>query len=543
MEVGERESEKLKAIAGVSGDRPLFDTRLRDALIWAAHHYVAPVSVTLERAGPPNLPSRPGAASEAAPVSGHAAPHPLDDFVAGATRGRRQPPAVLLSSWEDMSWLSAIRPLMTDESSVLVIVATASEAEIVADHARLLVGDRALPITGDLDDAVLTARWSEAASRPGRLVVGTPRVAAWPIAGLRGCVVLEEGRRAMKDRQTPTVAVRRLLMTRARLEGFAQIYVGPTPSLELLGAGPEIVRAANRAWPLVEVIDRNEEPPGSGLLSARTRAAVAGMVERGGHVFVFSHRRGYAPAYRCATCRELRRCATCGSRPEPGEVCARCGAASQPCLNCGGSSFEPLGAGVGRVLHEMRNTFGDQVGEEGSSRPIVVGSERGLAEIPGVDLAVAVDVDGLALGAHYRAGEEALRILARLAGRVRRGSGRRLIVQTSMPDQPLVAALRRGDPMEFLSHEMQERREMGYPPATELMVIEIRGEADTAEADLAGLADESVTVMGPAHQPEGRRWLIQGASLGGFKLALRPLVQRWRDTHATVRVDVDPLDL
>lgn len=198
---------------------------------------------------------------------------------------------------------------------------------------------------------------------------------------------------------------------------------------------------------------------------------------------------------------------------------------------------------MGRVLHEMRNTFGDQVGEEGSGHPIVVGSERGLAEIAGVDLAVAVDVDGLALGTHYRAGEEALRILARLAGRVRRGSGRRLIVQTSIPDQPLVAALRRGDPMGFLSHEMEERREMGYPPATELMVIEIRGEADTAEGDLAGLADEAVSVMGPAHQPDGRRWLIQGASLGGFKLALRPLVQRWRDTHATVRIDVDPLDL
>src|SRR5690606_41451419 len=98
-----------------------------------------------------------------------------------------------------------------------------------------------------------------------------------------------------------------------------------------------------------------------------------------------------------------------------------------------------------------------------------------------VALAVAVDVAGRGLGTHSRAAEEALRVLARLAGRVRRGSGRRLMLQTAMPDQPVVAALRRGDPLEFLHQEMDVRRQMGYPPAAELLVVEVRGEAETAD--------------------------------------------------------------
>lgn len=543
VEVAERDAAGLKEIAGVSGDLPVFGARLRDALVWGAHHYVAPVSVALERAAPPNLPTR----LREGNTEGPRVPtrqHVLGQYLEASASGRRQPPAALITTWEDVSWLEAAASLTDEGSSILVVVATAAEVEFLSQKARQLVGERALAVTGEMDDRQVTDVWSRAATSPGVLLVGTPRVATWPVASLRLVMVLEEGRRAMKDRQTPTFAVRRLTMTRARLEGFGQVYVGPTPSLDLLAAGPVTYQAGSRAWPLVEVVDRNEEPPGGGLLTERARAAISGMTRRKGRVFVFTHRRGYAPAYRCSTCRELRRCATCGSRPEPGENCPRCGAANQPCLNCGGSRFEPLGAGVGRVLHELRNLMGDRVGEAATDRPVLVGSERDLAALPGVDLAVAVDVDGLALGTNYRASEEALRILARLAGRVRRGTGHRLLVQTSMPDQPLVTALRRGEPSEFLRAEMEQRRQMGYPPVQELMVVEVRGESPaTAEADLAALADEGVAVMGPARRGEGLRWLVQGQTLGGFKLELRPLVQRWRDAGATVRIDVDPLDL
>lgn len=542
VETDDRSIERLKPIAGVSGEHDVFDAHLRDALAWAAHHYVAPLSVLLERAAPPNLPIRVSAPS---PVPGPpaAVEHPLDALVEAVLGDRRRPVTALLSPWEDMRWLTSLFPLIVGGRSVLVVVSTAAEAATIAEAARQVVGERVCEVTGDLEDSVITRAWSSAASHAGQLVVGTPRVAAWPIARLAVAVVVEEGRRAMKDRQTPTLAVRRLLMTRSRLEGFAQVYVGPTPSLELLASGAEMIRPGPRAWPLVEIVDRNEEPPGSGLISQRSRAAITGMVGQGGRVFVFTHRRGYAPAYRCSSCRELRRCPTCGSRPEPGEACPRCGEPSRPCLSCGGATFEPLGAGAGRVLHELRGFLGERVAAAGETAPVTVGTEADLAGLEGVALAVAVDVDGLALGSHFRASEEALRILARVAGRVSRGRGHRLILQTSMPDQPLVQALRRGDPLEFLNEELGERQRLGYPPARDLLVIETRGDGADVDGDIRGVVDDRSTVMGPAQTLDSRRWLVQGPELGGFKTALRPLVQRWRDSGVAVRVDVDPLDL
>lgn len=541
MEIAERDRGDLKPIAGVSGELPIFGPKLRDALIWAAHYYVAPVSVMLERSGPPNLPGRPKPTAAPTVTPSPQPRHPLDELAATVAAGGRKPATALLTSWEDMTWLSALAPVLAAGRSVMVVAATAAETRLIADTARRALGIDVIEVDGELDDATITSRWVRAATSAG-LVVGTPRVAEWPVVDLGVAVVIEEGRRAMKDRQTPTVAVRRFLMTRSRLEGFTQVYVGPTPSLELLAAGTEVVRGVPRVWPLVEVVDRNEEPPGSGLVSSRVRAAIRATVDGGGRVFVFTHRRGYAPAYRCSNCKELRRCPTCGSRPDPGEACSRCGTPSQPCLSCGNPTFEPLGAGVGRVLAELRGQFGDRVGEAGSGAPVVVGTERDLAGVSGVDLAVAVDVDGLVLGTHFRAAEEALRVLARLAGRVKRGSGRRLVLQTAMPDQPLVTALRRGDPLEFLEQEMEVRRAMGYPPASEILVVEVRGYGGTVDADLRSIARENA-ILGPVDRGDGQRWLVQGTGLGKFKRDLRKLVQRWRDGGATVRIDVDPLDL
>jgi len=129
-----------------------------------------------------------------------------------------------------------------------------------------------------------------------------------------------------------------------------------------------------------------------------------------------------------------------------------------------------------------------------------------------------------------------------VANVVETGSGRRMMAQTSLPDAPLLVTLRRGDPVPYLEGVLGERVGLGFPPATEMLAVEIRGEVDPAgfDADLRALGGGSV--LGPAPGGQGWRWLLQG-SLGPLKLELRPLVQRWRDSGATVRVDADPIDL
>lgn len=535
----------LKAIRGLSGEVPAFDERLLETLRWTAHHYVSPLAGILTKTAPPNLPRRVVAPSW--PEMPVFASGPLSSLALAAGAGRRNPATYLLSSTDWSHHVeTVVGPVAEAGLSSVVVVATAAEAGGIAADLTATFGPRVVVGTPNLSDRQLTQAWQVAATVPGTILVGTHRIVFWPVARLGLATIIQEGRRGMKDRQTPTIHAREILKTRARIERFGVVYLGRVPTTEVLGAGTEIVRAPgrNRIWPLVEVIDRGEDPPGSGLLTDRVRAALRHAVERQERVFLFTHRHGYAPASRCVKCRTLRRCAQCGSRPDPGATCARCGAILGPCVECGGARFEPLGAGVGRVLEVAARLLGrESVGSVHDNRAVVVGTERDLVGVGTVDLAVAVDADGLILGTNYRAAEEALRVLARLAGIVPFGRGKRMMVQTSQPQHPVIGALRRGDPLEFLEAELEKRRDMGFPPAGELIVIEVREGGTESDTMIKASVGDDATVYGPAPAPRGSRWLIQGDGLSPVRTRLRSTVQRLRDSGAAVRIDADPLDL
>lgn len=538
VETALRPPQGLKAVAARSGSAPVFDRRLLESLEWAAKHYVAPLSVMLERAAPPNNPIR-FTSEVSIPTVGPVAT-PLADVAASAATGRRRRPTVWIGPAVDASWLAGLAgPVLAAGKSVMVIGATATEVEHLAGGLEVF---RPVVVSGDRDDRAITEAWKRAQKSPV-LLMGTPRIAAWSVSGLGVVVLIGDGRRALKDRQTPGVHARDLVRARSIREGFALVVAGPTPSVEAIGWGADVRRSPGRAWPLVEVIDRRDDPPGAGLLAEPAKRAIQAVVAAGGSVFLFAHRRGYAAATRCIACRQLRLCAGCGARQVGAPACERCGRAAGPCPGCGGNRFEPLGAGVGRLVDEAARLVGpDRVAPYPDRRPVLAGTERDLADLDMQDLVVMVDLDGLLFGSNYRAAEEALRVGARLAGRVRRG--RRLIVQTHEPGHPVVKALRDGDPTTFLHAEVAARSAFGYPPSGELLVLETRGPHDPESTDHElRLLAAAALVMGPAEIRDGRRWLVQGPRLDEVKAAMRPLLQRLRDSGITVRVDADPIDL
>lgn len=536
--VEERQGD-LKEIAGLSGEVPVFDGALLRSLTWASRHYVAPLAVLLSRATPPNLPKLVG---EAVPPigPGPVPEHPLSPITMGVAQGRRRPVQAMVGAWQGLEWLGSLRPVAEARLSSMVVVASAAEAGRIAERLRDHMGAVVVGVAGD-DDAAVTRAWDEA-QVPGRVIVGTPRVTTWRVAGLALALVLEEGRRAMKDRQTPTLHVREVMRNRSLLERWTLVFYGPTPSVELLASGAEVVRVAGRAWPLVEVVDRSEEPPGAGFLSERVIAAMRATLRRGERCFVFTHRRLGHASMRCVACRSVRRCRSCGSALGRVEECPRCGAGAGACPSCGGSRFEEMGTIPERLVAEIeRRIGGGAAGLAGESTPVEVGTERDLAGTAPVVLAVAADADGMLHGVGHRDSEESLRQLARVANLARAGQGHRMMVQTSSPGSDLMRALRRGDPIPYLETILVERARQGLPPSTEAIAVEVRGPLpEEIEEDLHGLT--GATVMGPARQGDATRWLVSG-QLAAARGELRELAERWRDAGTTVRLDADPIDL
>ncbi len=536
--IRDADDRELKPITSISGDYPAFDESTVEVLRWLALHYVAPMSVILAKTAPPNLPRRVRLPTLSEPAKTPASPHRR--LSQAAADGARFPAtAVLVPGAVSVPIAGLIAAPVQAGRSIMIIAPTVVEATGLAGSLAAWFGNRVLITHSGLDAKERTRVWVQARARGGQVLVGTREVMLWPVEDLGLAVVVEEERPAMKEPQTPTLHVREVLRKRAAVERFVLAFMGPAPSTDLLAAGVSAVPTSNRLWPLVEVIDRSQEPPEGRLISPRAAAALRSAFERDKRIFVFAHRRGYAPAFRCVRCRTVRRCRECDARLGREPKCERCGHVAEACSRCGGERFEPLGAGVERVAERVRRVLGL---DSAASHPgrVAVGTEADLAGAEAVDLALVVDGDGLISAPHYRAAERALQIMVRVARLVERGRGNRLIVQTHHPSDAVIAALRHGDASEFMATQLEERSRLGLPPAGQVIVVETSEPIEGLEA-LA--AERHADVFGPASAGHGYRWLIQGRDLRGFRVGLRPAVHEWRQAGIKVRVDADPRDL
>jgi primosomal protein N' (replication factor Y) len=512
---------KLLDIEGVSGNAPVFDEELLEVCRWASTHYVAPLATVLRRTKPPNVPRS----------------------VVSANSDRGVGSGAFLDVVSAAPHIEAVLEALTASGPRPIVVPTAFEATVLARALASAIEDPVVLATSSMSGADVTRAWAVACHNPAAVLVGTREIALWPVASRRGWIVVEDGRRVMKSPSTPTLNVREIAAHRCRTTNGDLTFITPVPTLETLHMGATVKHPPGRAWAPIEVVDRTEEPPGSSLLTARVRHAIATAVAAKVSVFILVTARGYAPAFRCLDCSTLRMCSSCGTHATATDMCRRCGEPLTACSACGSHRFGPLGAGIG-LLEEDVSRFVDPslVGTAQDDRRVVIGSERDLVGRSDVGLAVVVDFDGMSGAPHYRATEDTLRLLARLGQTVGRGPGRRVLVQTSRTEQELLKALVSGHSQHFLAAELRRREAARFPPFGSLIAIEVDVDHE-ADATIRSALGSSASVRGPARMRDRMRWLIQGDDLTIARIALRSAVGDLRSQGARVRVDADPIDL
>ena len=188
-------------------------------------------------------------------------------------------------------------------------------------------------------------------------------------------------------------------------------------------------------------------------------------------------------------------------------------------------------------------------------------------DLPNVTLVGVVNADAALSIPDYRASERAFQLLVQVAGRAGRGDvPGRVLVQTWDPDHPAVALAARHDVRAFLEREMEDRRELGYPPFTHAALLRLDGpDEDVARQACAALAlvaratevvrAGAVLVQGPAPAPIARirnRWrfrlMLRAAQRLQLRSALAVLGQAIASGKTLARgvraaIDVDPVQL
>ena len=386
--------------------------------------------------------------------------------------------------------------------------------------------------------------WAEGLA--GATVVGA-RAGAWaPVGGLAAVLVLDEHDEGYAEERAPTWNARDVAMERARRAGVPCVLASPSPSLEALANGGDLLvpsRSEERSgWPMLDIVDQRREDPRAGLYSDR----LVRMLRAGGRVVCVLNRKGRVKLLACGACADLARCERCEAAVEqdgepPVLRCLRCRTERPPvCLSCGAGRFKALRLGVSRVRDDLERLAGVPVAEvtgDADDLPpeasVYVGTEAVLHRVGGVDGVAFLDIDQELLAPRYRAAEQAMALLVRAARLVGgRHQGGRVLVQTRLPKHEVLDAALHGDPGRLAAVELERRAALSFPPCSAL--AEVSGPAAPAFIEALG-RPLGVDVLGPT---DGR-WLLRGPDHPVLCDALAAA----RRPPGRLRVEVDPVRL
>ena len=578
----DRELERVKS---VQLHAPVVPPPMPDLFRWMAQRYLVPQAKTFEKAVPPRVRVKalpPGTLRPGDPrpvLATYPGGSELLQAISsgeGGTWSLRTLPATLRGPL-----IAELIAAVPDGGSALVLVPEVRYGSTVLDDISKEQPDL-IRLDSAEDDMDRSHAWM-------RMATGHPLGAGGRAAGfapapeLKLIVIDDEHDQTFKEDRSPRYDARRVAIERARLQGAVCVLVSATPSLGLTMGDDTPVnkvapdRATIRAGrPVVELVPVPEEGGLSPELHARAREALRG----GRSVALLAPSTGYARALWCTTCRRSVRCPRCEAglmyERKAAEVrCPRCrftGSAPDFCPSCSSSDLRFMGRGSERYAEQLRKAFPrvpvfhmDRAGAESAANRSWEGTGVYLttwfgtkAELrPPVSLVGVLDADALIRRPDFKAAEQAHQALVEMAGWAGPASqGGRLLIQTDEPNHHAVQAVVRADYDFFAQRELEQRRELGYPPFKELVKVSAAGPAtdDLIAAIATTVRRLGARVLGPidAPFPTGSRGEGgTGERLMGRQLLIKCISAQEVATHlrdilpgvprgARLRVDVDP---
>ena len=437
--------------------------------------------------------------------------------------------------------------------------------------------------------------WRAVAEGRAPVVVGARSALFLPFPDLGLIIVDEEHDGSFKQEDGVIYNARDMAVVRGSLGRFPVVLASATPSLETIAnvaAGrygkldlPD--RHGPAALPEIVAIDMRKTPPPPGRwLSPPLHQAVTETLAGGEQVMLFLNRRGYAPLTLCGACGHRLQCPSCSAwlvehRLAGRLQCHHCGYAAvlpKACPACGvEDKLKPCGPGVERLAEEVAAAFpeartavmaSDTIsGPRAAAKLVQAVTEHRIDlligtqivakghHFPMLTLVGVIDADLGLSGGDLRATERTFQLLTQVSGRAGRAERPgRVLLQTYMPENPVMQALVKGDRDGFIAAELQARREAGMPPFGRLAALIVSGpnlgSVTTAGLELGRRAPRGpdIEVLGPAPAAmallRGRhrqRLLLKVDKAANIQQILRGWLEPVRiPNDVRLQIDIDP---
>ena len=380
--------------------------------------------------------------------------------------------------------------------------------DIIVMHSRLSLAER--------NDAVMRLRRKKAG-----IVIGARSALFMPLEDIGLIIMDEEQDMSYKQDESPRYQARQVADEMARQAGAVLLLGSATPSLESFYAAqdgdstllslPE--RIGGHPLPTIIPVDmRQEMKMGNRHIVSRVLAdMLTQTLAAGEQMIIMLNRRGYSTFIMCRSCGYVVKCQECGLPMvyhKDGRLsCHNCDIRADipdVCPSCGSRYIKYFGSGTEKLEQELsqlmptakvirmdRDTTAAKFAHSKILRSfrrheydILLGTQMVAKghDIPDVTAVGIISADSCLNMPDFRAAERCFMLITQTAGRAGRGNQPgRVVVQTYDPDHYAVRAAVQQDYDVFYAEELENRRQLFYPPFSRLVKLIFQA-ADESEA-------------------------------------------------------------
>ena len=485
----------------------------------------------------------------------------------------RQPRASLLygvtGSGKTAVFLKLIERTLAQGRRALVLVPEIGLTPQMIRRLKAMFGSRLAVQHSALNNTERLLQWRMIQQGNADIVVGTRSAVFAPLKDIGLIILDEEQEHTYQSESSPRYSAHEVAKKRAAAENALLVFASATPRIETtyaakagrMGLVALRERYGGRPLPTVEFADMRAEMTAGNPreVSARLAGELADNLRRGEQSILLLNRRGYHTVAMCADCGQVVKCPNCSvplvyHKNRQCLLCHHCGHTVYPapakCPECGGKLL-CSGFGTQRVEEELRQLLPtarilrmdqDSTGQKNAHETmltkfgrqeydILLGTQmvaKGL-DFEKVTLVGVLGIDSMLFGQGFRAYESVFSLITQVVGRGGRADlpGRALI-QTAVPDHPVLQLAARQDYPAFYEEEVSFRRLSLYPPFCALCVVGFSGAQEGAVFTAAHRFGQLLAELAAKHPDLPLRMLgpvpMNIAMLGGryrYKLTLK----------------------
>lgn len=434
-----------------------------------------------------------------------------------------QPHAALLhgvtGSGKTMVFLKLIERTLELGRKALVLVPEISLTPQMIRRLKSTFGSRLAVQHSALNNTERLLQWRRIQQGNADIVVGTRSAVFAPLQNIGLIIMDEEQEHTYQRESAPRYDAHDIAKKRAAMENSLLLFASATPLTETYHAAQsgrlQLVRLQHRyggkPLPQVDFVDMRAELAAGNPreVSGRLAQELQKNLDHGEQSILLLNRRGYRTVAMCTACGHVLKCPHCSvplvyHKPQQALMCHHCGHTVQPaptlCPDCGGK-LAYSGFGTQRVEEELSRLLPAarilRMDQDSTTKKnahetmlaqfarhdydILLGTQmvaKGL-DFEKVSLVGVLGIDSLLFGQGFRAYESVFSLVTQVIGRGGRADipGRALI-QTTVPDHPVLQLAAAQDYEAFYREEITFRKFGLYPPFCAFCVVGFVGDKE-----------------------------------------------------------------